>query len=155
MPGAATRRSSSAPDHRWTGWFNGSMSRHRKLLDSKGVPVPGGFVTIDPYRGSSAVAHWLRLSLSIFWRSAYAASRSERDIVVLDEDHRETYREGPYNEITVNNPLDRIIAEIKASGMDGFLRVRHIELSQLGPMTKPGRVTLWQQMAPYLGRRQS
>jgi hypothetical protein len=49
-------------------------------------------------------SYWLRFSLSLFWRSVYAASRSERDIVVLDRDRRELYREGPNNDITVRAP---------------------------------------------------
>ena len=119
------------------------------------MTVPGGRVVIDPYRGRSALGFWLKMSLSFFWRSSYAPQRAERDIVVMSEDGRELYREGPYNAITVVNPLNRVVEEINHSGLARFLRARHIESSQIGPISRPGRVGLWRQITPYWGKNRS
>lgn len=55
---------------------------------------------------------WSELLLSVLWRSYFAAERMERDIVIRDETRqRELYREGPYNGITVTQPLERLLTE--------------------------------------------
>jgi hypothetical protein len=128
------------------------VSADERLLEAKkGIVVPGGVVTIDPYRGRPSVVVWAKLLLSVFWRSYFAAERMERDIVVHDETRkRELYREGPYNEITVTQPLERLLSEIRSSGLEAFLRTRQVAASQIGPLDVPSRVGLWGQMSPYL-----
>jgi hypothetical protein len=75
----------------------------------------------------------------------------ERDIVIHDETReRELYREGPYNGITVNQPLDRLLREVRSSGLDVFLRTRQVASSQVGPLDVPSRVGIWGQVSPYL-----
>ena len=60
------------------------------------IEVPGGVVSIDPYRGRSGIFVWSKLLLSVVWRSYFAAERMERDIVIRDETRqRVLYREGP------------------------------------------------------------
>ena len=113
--------------------------------------VPGGVVTIDPYRGRPSFLVWSKLLLSAVWLSYFAAERMERDIVIHDETHqRELYREGPYNSITVAQPLDRLLAEIRSDGLTAFLKDRQIASSRVGPIDVPSRVGLWGQVSPYL-----
>ncbi len=130
------------------------MSADERLLDPKrGIAVPGGVVTIDPYRGKPSLAVWAKLLFSGIWRSYFAAERMERDIVIHDETRqRELYREGPYNGITVTQPLERLLSEIRSSGLDVFLRTRQVAASQVGPLDVPSRVGLWGQVSPYLSR---
>jgi hypothetical protein len=94
------------------------MSADERLLDAKrGIVVSGGVVTIDPYRGKPSLVVWAKLLLSGVWRSYFAAERMERDIVIHDETRqRELYRQGPYNGITVTQPLERLLSEIRSSG---------------------------------------
>ncbi len=61
-----------------------------------------------------------------------------RDVVVRDaSDNRELYREGPYNAITVQRPLEGILQELEQSGLDQFLRKRNLEQSRIGPISEP------------------
>jgi hypothetical protein len=121
------------------------------LAAKKGILVPGGVVTVDPYRGKPSLVVWSKLLLSVFWRSYFAAERMEKDIVIHDETReRELYREGPYNGITVNQPLDRLLREVRSSGLDVFLRTRQVASSQVGPLDVPSRVGIWGQVSPYL-----
>jgi hypothetical protein len=131
------------------------MSADERLFATKkGIVVPGGVVTIDPYRGKPSIVVWSKLLLSGFWRSYFAAERMERDIVICDANReRELYREGPYNGITVNAPLERLLTEIRSNGLDAFLRTRQVAASQLGPLDVPSRVGLWGQVSPYLRGR--
>ena len=118
------------------------------------IEVPGGVVSIDPYRGRSGIFVWSKLLLSVVWRSYFAAERMERDIVIRDETRqRVLYREGPYDAITVTQPLERLLAEIRSSGLDTFLRTRQMAASQVGPLDVPSRVGLRGQMSPYLHRK--
>jgi hypothetical protein len=100
-----------------------------------GVPVPGGVVCEDINRGRSPAFGWLRaiaeapLTLTTVWL--------QRDIVVRESDTmRELYREGPYDGITVNRPLKRIVAEINRVGLDEFVRTRRLEDQRLGPVRR-------------------
>jgi hypothetical protein len=74
-----------------------------------------------------------------------------RDIVVRDETgQRELYREGPYDAITVIQPLNRLLNEIRFTGLDAFLRTRQIVTSRVSPLDAPGRVGIWKQVSAYL-----
>jgi hypothetical protein len=120
------------------------------------IEVPGGVVSIDPRKGTSGIDLWSKLLLSALWRSYFAAERMERDIVVRDETRqRELYREGPYDAITVVQPLERLLAEIRFNGLDAFLRTRQVATSRAGPLGLPGRVGIWGQVSPYSSRGKS
>jgi hypothetical protein len=122
------------------------------VLAKKGSVVPGGIVTIDPYRGKPSLVVWSKLLLSVIWRS-YFAERMERDIVIHDGTRqRELYREGPYNGIMVTQPLGRLLTEIRSRGLDTFLRTRQVAASQVRPLDVPSRVGFWGQISPYLRR---
>jgi hypothetical protein len=120
------------------------------------IEVPGGVVSIDPRKGTSGFGLWSKLLLSSLWRSYFAAERMERDIVVRDETRqRELYREGLYDAITVVQPLERLLTEIRSNGLDAFLRTRQVAASRVGPLDAPSRVGLWGQVSPYLSRGKS
>jgi hypothetical protein len=117
------------------------------------IEVPGGVVSIDPYKDRSAILVWSKAVLSSLWRSYFAAEEMQRDIVIRDENRqRVLYREGPYNAITVAGALDRLLSEVRSSGLDAFLRTRQVAASQVGPLDVPSRVGLWGQLSPYLRR---
>jgi hypothetical protein len=106
-----------------------------------GIRVPGGVITIDLNRQRSRL-----------WTSMRIASEAvggelllQRDIVIHDPSRsRELYREGPYDGITVVKPLDRIVAEVRAYGIDQFLFKRQAEESRIGPLSMPsGKVGFW------------
>lgn len=87
----------------------------------------------------------------MFWRSYFAAERLKRDIVIRDETRQWVlYREGPYDGITVAQPLERLLSEVRSKGLDTFLRTRQVAASQVGPLDVPSRVGLWGQVSPYL-----
>lgn len=70
--------------------------RHR---DPWGIEVPGGFVTTEPRR------------------AMFSARGFEQDIVVKDGPHGQAlFREGPFDNITVQRPMKRIAAEIEVDG---------------------------------------
>lgn len=100
------------------------------------IEVPGGVVTIDPYRKNVNRAwFWLRAISSIFWRGYFAASRLERDIVILDPSRsRELYRDGPYNSITITAPLDRLVRDIQKNGLENVIHTWQVNSSRLGPV---------------------
>jgi hypothetical protein len=127
------------------------VSTDDQLLEAKkGIVVPGGIVTIDPYRGKPSLVVWFKLLVSVTWRSYFAAERMERDVVIHDNTRqRELYREGPHNGITVTQPLGRLLTEVRSSGLDTFLRTRHVAASQVGPLNVPSRVGFWGQVSPY------
>jgi hypothetical protein len=106
-----------------------------------GILVPGGVITIDLNRERNRVWTWIRIVL----QSAGGELTLQRDIVIQDASQsRELYREGPYDGITVKNPLDRIVAEIRADGIDQFLFKRQAEESRIGPLSMPsGKVGFW------------
>jgi hypothetical protein len=109
-----------------------------------GVPVPGGIVTIDLYRGVNPVLWWIWAVMQVPIRGPNSVTRIKRDLVISDESgRRELYREGPYNNITVVNPLERIVAEIQADGLDQFLFKRQSEESRIGPLSRPSPQIHW------------
>jgi hypothetical protein len=109
-----------------------------------GVPVPGGVVTIDLYRGVNPVLWWIWTVVQVPIKGPNWVSRVKRDLVISDESgERELYREGPYNNITVVNPLERIVAEIRADGLDQFLFKRQAEESRIGPLSRPSGQVHW------------
>jgi hypothetical protein len=117
------------------------------------IEVPGGVVSIDSYKGRPAILVWSKAVLSSLWRSYFAAEEMKRDIVIRDETrHRVLYPEGPYNAITVGGALDRLLSEVRSSGLDVFLRTRQVAASQLGRLDVRRRVGLWGQLSPYLRR---
>jgi hypothetical protein len=110
------------------------MSPSDRILDPKtGIVVPGGVITIDPYR--KKLFFWLRaLTFSLF--DYYAASNLKRDIVIQDPTREhELFREGPYDGITVSRPLERILTEIGQFGLEGFLTRRRDDSSKSGPIS--------------------
>jgi hypothetical protein len=99
------------------------MSPPDRILDARsGIVVPGGVVTIDPHRRK--IFFWLRTVLFSMFDS-YAATDLKRDIVIEDpvREH-ELFREGPYDGITVDRSLEKILAEIGKVGLDEFLSRR-------------------------------
>jgi hypothetical protein len=107
------------------------MSPPDRILDARsGIVVPGGVVTIDPYR--KKIFFWLRTVLFSMFDS-YAATDLKRDIVIEDpEREHELFREGPYDGITVDRPLEKILTEIAQVGLDEFLSRRRNPTSQSG-----------------------
>jgi hypothetical protein len=101
-----------------------------------GIEVPGGFVTTERCGGAALLASTLRSAI-------FSAKGDEQGIVVKDGPRgRELYRQGPFDNITVQRPLLRIAAEIEAEGLEAFLRRSRIENAQLGPVDAPsGRST--------------
>jgi hypothetical protein len=102
-------------------------------MKAGGILVPGGVITVDLNRQRNRVWMWIRIVLQ-----AGSEFRLQRDIVIQDASRsRELYREGPYDGITVNSPLDRIVAEIEADGLDQFLFKRQAAESRIGPLSTP------------------
>jgi len=103
-------------------------------MTTGGILVPGGVITIDLNRQRKRIWTWMRIVL----QSAGSELRLQRDIVIQDASRsRELYRDGPYNGITVKSALDRIVAEIKADGIDEFLFKRQAVESRIGPLSTP------------------
>lgn len=131
------------------------MSPPDRILDARsGIVVPGGVVTIDPYR--KKIFFWLRTVLFSMFDS-YAATDLKRDIVIEDaaREH-ELFREGPYDGITVDRPLEKILAEIGQVGLEVFLSRRRNQTSQSGPIviTKETDVQIYERaMAAEMGYR--
>jgi hypothetical protein len=91
------------------------------VLTSKGgIPVSGGIVTIEPHVSRTpALSQAASLLQAV---NPIGAASVHRDIVIWDPLHeRELYRDGPYDAITVNRPLDRIVAEVNREGIEAFL----------------------------------
>jgi hypothetical protein len=103
-----------------------------------GFAVPGGYVTTKVRGGMSFIVSLPRNILQ------FSARGFEQDIVILDTSRtRQLYREGPYNNISVQRPLQRTLADIEKVGLDEFLRSKQIENSQIGPVkASNGRQTL-------------
>jgi hypothetical protein len=151
-----------APERRTWAHRAGANPRHRngqscgvtpRKAPPSEVEVPGGVVSIEPPKGTSGTGLWFKLLFSALWRSYFAAERMDRDIVVRDKSRqRELYREGPYDAITVIQPLERLLSEIRSTGLDSFLRTRQVAASRVGPLDAPGRVG---QMSPYFSRGKS
>ena len=94
------------------------------FLKSKGgIEVPGGIVTIEPHLSKNGEVP--RAKVLVQATTAMGAASVKRDIVVWDEAHeQQLYRDGPYDSITVNRPLERIVAELNRDGVQGFVRSR-------------------------------
>jgi hypothetical protein len=109
-----------------------------------GVSIPGGIVTIDLYRGVNPVLWWIWTVVRFPLTGPNGVSLIKRDLVISDDSgERELYREGPYDNITVVHPLERILAEIRADGLDQFLFKRRVEGSRIGPLSSPAPHTRW------------
>jgi hypothetical protein len=115
-------------------------------------------VTTERHGGVSLIASFLR-------SATFSARGAEQDIVVKDGPvGQELYREGPFNNITVQGPFRRTADEITAEGLDVFVRRKRIENAQLGPVAAPsGRstfplvnyLTAWiKSLGGHRGRRQ-
>jgi hypothetical protein len=102
-----------------------------------GFEVPGGFVTTEVRGG---VSFLVSLGRNFMMPSARGV---EQDIVVMNSTkERELYREGHYNNSSVQAPLRKIVHEIEQFGVSEFVRTRQIENSQIGPVQAPsGRLT--------------
>jgi hypothetical protein len=94
------------------------------FLKSKGgIPVPGGVVTIEPHLTKHDRVPVAKILLESV--SPNGALSVQRDIVVWDEAHEhQLYRDGPYDSITVDRPLERIVAELNRVGVDTFVSRR-------------------------------
>jgi hypothetical protein len=94
------------------------------FLKSKGgIAVPGGIVTIEPHLTSDGQVPRAKVLLQA--TTAIGAANVKRDIVVWDEAReRQLYRDGPYDSITVNRPLERIVAELNREGVGEFVKSR-------------------------------
>jgi hypothetical protein len=85
-----------------------------------GISVPGGIVTIEPHLGKSPQVSRATELLQV--ANPFGANEVKRDIVIWDSAHeRELYRDGPYDAITVNRPLDRVVTEVNQDGVKAFL----------------------------------
>jgi hypothetical protein len=95
-----------------------------RFLKSKGgVDVPGGIVTIEPHLTSGGGVPRAKVLLQS--TTAIGAVSVKRDIVVWDESREhQLYRDGPYDSITVNRPLERVIAELNRVGVQEFMSSR-------------------------------
>jgi hypothetical protein len=95
--------------------------QHGGVFKSKGgIAVPGGIVTIEPHRGKNPQVSRATELLQV--ANPYGAIDVKRDIVIWDSAHeRELYRDGPYDAITVDRPLDRVVAEVHQDGVVAFL----------------------------------
>jgi len=114
---------------RWSG------NEARTLDSTEGITIPGGLVIVDPYRNQSPARFWGRALLGGIG-GPYGVLGIRRDIVILDPTKRhELYRSGPYDAISVNTGLRRILAEIKDLGLDEFLRTRHSDSTPLAGTT--------------------
>ncbi len=94
------------------------------FLKSKGgVAVPGGIVTVEPHRSNDGGVPRAKVLLQS--TTAIGAVSVKRDIVVWDESREhQLYRDGPYDSITVNRPLERVIAELNRVGAQEFVSSR-------------------------------
>jgi hypothetical protein len=113
-----------------------------RFLKSKGgVPVPGGIVTIEPHLTSHGDAPRAKVLLQSV--TAIGAAGIKRDIVVWDESREhQLYRDGPYDSITVNRPLERVIAELNRVGAQEFVSSRGGGESRTVSVTRvtPGQI---------------
>lgn len=118
-----------------------------------GVQVPGGIVTVDLRRGHGSVFIALKMAALGYLTRGASASGVYRDIVIIDSSgKRELYREGPYDAISVKNPLDRILREIREVGLDEFLHSRHVAKAGVGRLDVPsGQTGLARSEVQYLG----
>jgi hypothetical protein len=113
--------------------------------------VPGGTVALDPYRGHPG-AFWLkRMGFGLLTLGYSAFSLIDQDIVIRSSDGvRELYREGPYRQGAADLRMQRIVAEIRSTGLEVFLRERQVENSRIGPIVaSSGRVNLFQLNMDY------
>jgi hypothetical protein len=94
------------------------------FLKSKGgIAVPGGIVTIEPHLSKDGQVP--RAKVLVQATTAIGAASVKRDIVLWDESQeQQLYRDGPYDSITVNRPLERIVAELNRDGVQEFVRSR-------------------------------
>jgi hypothetical protein len=91
------------------------------FLKSKGgIAVSGGLVTVEPHRGKNPEVSGVQGFIQV--ASPFGANEVLRDIVIWDSAHeRELYRDGPYDAITVNRPLDRVVTEVNQEGVEAFV----------------------------------
>jgi hypothetical protein len=112
------------------------------FLKSKGgTAVPGGIVTIEPHLTNDGGVPRAKMVLQA--TTAIGAANVKRDIVVRDEAHeQQLYRDGPYESITVNRPLERLVAELNREGVQDFVRSRGGGDSRTVSVTRetPGQV---------------
>jgi hypothetical protein len=115
------------------------------------VPVPGGWLAVDRPRHESPVIYWIKAALLA---GLYSVGGVARDIVILDPSGgRELYREGPYDGITISQPLKALEAELKRTGVEEFVRVRQLHGGQPGPISQPsGRITVMLRLSLLLHR---
>jgi hypothetical protein len=112
------------------------------FLKSKGgIAVPGGIVTIEPHLSKDGKVPRAKVLLQA--TTAMGATNVKRDIVVWDEAHeQQLYRDGPYDSITVNRPLERIVAQLNRVGVHEFVGSRGGGDSRTVAVTRetPGQV---------------
>lgn len=105
-----------------------------------GVSVPGGVVQVEPHGRSDPLSLFIKSMGVTVSTGGFSTRGLARDIVIRDsEDGREVYREGPYDGITVGRQCNRLIEEVRATGLDDFLRSKHLEAGRVGPISAPSQ----------------
>lgn len=94
------------------------------ILKSKGgIAVPGGVVTIEPHLTNHDHVPVAKMALQATMPGGVLSVK--RDIVVWEEAHEHLlYRDGPYDSMTIQRPLERIVTELNRVGVDEFVSSR-------------------------------
>jgi hypothetical protein len=111
------------------------------LKSRAGIAVPGGIVTIEPHLSKDG--HVPRAKALVQATTNIGAASVKRDIVVWNEAHEEQlYRDGPYDSITVNRALERILDNLKREGTQDFVKSRGGGKSRTVTVTQetPGQI---------------
>jgi hypothetical protein len=76
--------------------------------------------------------------------------RSRTSSYKTNRDNGSSIEKGLFNNIRVEFPLKRILAEIDSEGLDEFLRRRQIDNAQIGPVSAPsGNLGYWRWVVTY------
>lgn len=106
----------------------------RQSRRKEGTYVPGGFIFVDNYRGKNPLLFWMRVFLTV--GNPIGILNLKRDVVIESPSTgAEIYREGPFDELTVNRAIKRIAIEINAVGLDEFLSRRRDDVSPSGALS--------------------
>lgn len=120
--------------------------RRRSANLRKGVKVQGGIVRVDFYRGHPRWVYWLKLLLNGWSYNMLAGIK--RDIVIDDSSGVELYREGPYTQLSMALPWNRVMAEIEDVGLEDFLSRMRIRYPGTGSI----RIEQQTQLRSEIGR---
>jgi hypothetical protein len=133
-----------------TSWTSFSDAERRSHSTKGAVQVPGGIVTIDSYRKRSRLGFWIKYIVRIFFEGGFSASGMLRDIVIKSPaGDRELYREGPYDGLSIEGALGKLVNEVRKVGVEQFLRSRQVADQRIGPISvHSGEPTFVQSVAP-------